>query len=52
MKVNPVAHAMEAARGLMIGGPVATHLVWVVVWGLGLLAVFAPLAVRAYRRRT
>ncbi|WP_061296764.1 ABC transporter permease [Herbidospora cretacea] len=50
--INPVAHAMEAARGLMIGGPVAGHLVWVVVWGVGLLAVFAPLAVRAYRRRT
>lgn len=52
VKINPVAHAMEAARGLMIGGPVAGHLVWVVVWGAGLLAVFAPLAVRAYRRRT
>ncbi|MBO3748927.1 ABC transporter permease [Streptosporangiaceae bacterium NEAU-GS5] len=52
VNVNPVNHMMEAARGLMVGGPVAEHLPWVGFWSIGLLAVFAPLAVRAYRRRT
>jgi oleandomycin transport system permease protein len=35
----------------MIGGPVAGHLMWTLVWMAGLLVVFMPLAVRAYRRR-
>jgi oleandomycin transport system permease protein len=35
----------------MIGGPVATHLMWTLVWMAILLVVFMPLAVRAYRRR-
>ncbi|WP_214108678.1 ABC transporter permease [Acrocarpospora catenulata] len=51
VEVNPVSHLMEAARGLMLGGPVASHAVWALVWSAGMLAVFAPLAVRAYRRR-
>ncbi|PRY31025.1 ABC transporter permease [Umezawaea tangerina] len=50
--VNPVAHMMEASRALMLGGPLGDHVVWVLVWSVGILAVFAPLAVRAYRRRT
>lgn len=48
---NPVTHAMEACRGLLTGGPVARPLLITVAWSAGLLAVFAPLAVRAYRRR-
>lgn len=51
VKVNPVVDLMEACRGLMIGGPVARPVTLSVLWGLGILAVFAPLAVRAYRRR-
>ena len=38
-------------RGLMIGGPVAENLMWTLVWMAGLLVVFVPLALRAYRRR-
>ena len=38
--------------GLMLGGPVATHLLWTLAWMAGLLVVFVPLAMRAYRRRT
>jgi len=52
VRVNPVNHAIEALRGLLLGGPVAGPLAWTVGWGLGLLVVFAPLAVRAYRRRS
>jgi oleandomycin transport system permease protein len=35
----------------MTGGPIAGHVGWTLVWMAGLLVVFAPLAVRAYRRR-
>ncbi|GAA3861739.1 ABC transporter permease [Saccharothrix violaceirubra] len=49
--VNPVTHAMNAARGLMVGGPVATSVLWTLAWSAIFLAVFAPLAVAAYRRR-
>ncbi|MCG5219395.1 ABC transporter permease [Streptosporangium sp. KLBMP 9127] len=51
VSVNPVAHVMDANRGLMLGGPVAGPVAWTLLWSAGLLAVFAPLAVRAYRRR-
>lgn len=51
VKVNPVSDAMAAARGLMVGGPVAGPATNTLLWALAILAVFAPLAVRAYRRR-
>jgi oleandomycin transport system permease protein len=50
-RVDPITQLVDAVRGLLIGGPVAGHLLWTAVWGLGLLAVFVPLALRAYRRR-
>ena len=50
--VNPVTHLVEATRGLLIGGDVAGPLLWSAIWALGIVVVFAPLAVRAYRRRT
>jgi oleandomycin transport system permease protein len=51
--VNPVNHVMEMARALMLGRtPVAGPIVWAVATSAGFLLVFAPLAVRAYRRRT
>ncbi|MFI5834697.1 ABC transporter permease [Micromonospora sp. NPDC051300] len=49
--VNPVADVMEAARGLIIGGPVAGPVTRSLLWTVAIIAVFAPLAVRAYRRR-
>lgn len=52
VKVNPLTNAADAARGLMTGGP-AFHGVWVtMVWSLGLTVVFAPLAIRAYKRHS
>ncbi|KQS71333.1 ABC transporter permease [Modestobacter sp. Leaf380] len=48
---NPVTHVIDTVRGLMLGGPVAGPLAWTVGWSLLLLAVFVPLAMRAYRRR-
>jgi oleandomycin transport system permease protein len=50
-KVNPITHLVDVVRGLMLGGPIASHLLWTAVWAAGLLAVFVPLALRAYKRR-
>jgi len=51
VNVNPISHLVTTVRGLMLGGPVQTHLLWTLVWMGILLAVFVPLALRAYRRR-
>jgi oleandomycin transport system permease protein len=50
--VNPVSGAVEATRGLLLGGPVAEHATETLLWSAALLVVFVPLAVYAYRRRT
>jgi oleandomycin transport system permease protein len=52
VKGNPVTFLTEAERGLLVGGPVATPAIRSLLWALGLFVVFAPLAVRVYRRRT
>jgi oleandomycin transport system permease protein len=52
VKANPVAHLVDAMRGLMLGGPIQRPLLLTLAWMVGLVAVFAPLAIRAYRRRT
>jgi ABC-type polysaccharide/polyol phosphate export systems, permease component len=51
VKVNPVTHLNEAVRNLMIGGPVAGPVMWWIGWAALFLVIFAPLAVRAYRRK-
>jgi oleandomycin transport system permease protein len=51
VKVNPVNHVILALRGLLTGGPVAGEVLWSLGWAVAVLAVFAPLAVRTYRRR-
>jgi oleandomycin transport system permease protein len=51
-KANPMTLLAAACRGLMIGGPVAVQAGESMLWALGILVVFAPLAVRAYRRKT
>lgn len=51
-KANPMTLLAEAMRGLMTGGPVAVAAGESMLWAVGILIVFAPLAVRAYRRRT
>jgi oleandomycin transport system permease protein len=52
VRVNPMTALTSAERGLLVGGPVATPAVHSLLWALGIFVVFAPLAVRAYRRRT
>ncbi|WP_375502421.1 ABC transporter permease [uncultured Jatrophihabitans sp.] len=51
VKVNPISHLVGTVRGLMLGGPVGHNLAWTFGWMAGLLAVFVPLALHAYRRR-
>ncbi len=50
VRVNPITHLTEAARALMHGTDVGGSIGWVLLWSAGLLAVFAPLAMREYRR--
>jgi oleandomycin transport system permease protein len=52
VNVNPITHLVGSVRGLTVGGPVASHLGWTFLWMGGLLVVFVPLAMRAYRKRT
>jgi oleandomycin transport system permease protein len=51
VKVNPLTHLVGAVRGLFLGTPVGDHVWWTLVWCAGLVVVFMPLALRAYRRK-
>jgi ABC transporter DrrB family efflux protein len=50
-KVNPVSVFSDAVRGLMVSGPVARPVVESLLWAAAFTVVFAPLAVRAFKRR-
>ncbi len=47
---QPVTKAVDAVRALCLGGPTAGPVLESLAWSLGIIAVFAPLAVRRYRR--
>ncbi|MFE9244542.1 ABC transporter permease [Nocardiopsis sp. NPDC006938] len=49
---NPVTHLVDAMRGLMLGGDAAAPAAWTLFWTVVITAIFFPLAVWAYRRRT
>ena len=51
VKVNPVSSVIDAARGLMLGGPVAEPVTKSIISMAVILAVFVPLAISRYRRR-
>lgn len=48
---NPLTHLVEAMRGLFLGTPMGDSVWWTLAWCVGLVAVFLPLAMRAYRRK-
>jgi oleandomycin transport system permease protein len=48
---NPLTHLIGTERALFGGAAMGSHLLWTFVWMAGLLAVFVPLALRAYGRR-
>ena len=49
---QPVTVAIDAVRALVLGGPTAGPVLQALAWTAGILAVFVPLAVRGYRRRS
>jgi ABC-2 type transport system permease protein len=49
VRLQPMSPTIEAMRGLAEGGPVLWPLLQAGVWAVGLVAVFAPTAVRGYR---
>jgi oleandomycin transport system permease protein len=51
VNINPVTHLTDAVRGLLTGGPVAQDAFIALGTCALILAVFAPLAVRAYRTK-
>jgi oleandomycin transport system permease protein len=50
-KANPITRLVDSMRGLMLGGPVTENLLITFAWMAGLLVVFVPLTLRAYKRR-
>jgi oleandomycin transport system permease protein len=51
VKVTPVTQVSDAARGLLLDRPLGRTLTASLLWTATILMVFAPLAVRAYRRQ-
>jgi oleandomycin transport system permease protein len=52
VKVNPVTLLTDAIRGLLVSGPVARPTLQALAWAAAIAVVFAPLALRAFRRRS
>lgn len=50
VKVNPVSHLVTAARDLANDGQVTGEVWWTILAGLVVIAIFAPLSVRAYKK--
>jgi ABC-2 type transport system permease protein len=48
VEVNPITHLTDASRALMHGTDPGNAVLWVLAWSAGLLAVFAPMALRLY----
>jgi len=52
VEINPVSKLSDAVRGLLTGGPVAGPAIAAVMASALIVAIFAPLAVALYQRRT
>jgi ABC-2 type transport system permease protein len=50
-EANPVTVVVNAARGLIVGAPQTDTILLAAAWIIGLVAVFAPLAIWSYRRK-
>ncbi|GGV39655.1 transport permease protein [Kitasatospora herbaricolor] len=49
---NPLSALADACRNLLNGGPLTHSVLIVVGWSVGVTAIFAPLAVARFRKRT
>jgi ABC-2 type transport system permease protein len=47
---QPVTYVINVMRSMALGGPIADDLWKSIAWLAGIFIVFAPLAVRAYKR--
>ncbi len=47
---QPVTAAVNATRALMLGGPTTEYVLQSLAWSIGIVVVFAPFAIRTYRR--
>ncbi len=52
VEINPVSKLSDAVRGLLTGGPVAGPATAAIMASALIVAIFAPLAVTLYQRRT
>jgi ABC-2 type transport system permease protein len=50
VKINPVSHLVSATRDLANHAVISGEVGWTLLAGLAVIAVFAPLSVRSYRR--
>jgi len=50
VKINPVSHLVSATRDLANYGTITSEVGWTLLAGLVVIAIFAPLSVRSYRR--
>ncbi|MEV4472379.1 MULTISPECIES: ABC transporter permease [Nonomuraea] len=50
VRINPVSHLVTAARDLANHATVSGEVAWTIVAGLAVIAIFAPLSVRSYKR--
>jgi ABC-2 type transport system permease protein/oleandomycin transport system permease protein len=49
-EVNPFTIVVDAMRSLFLGAPAGNNVWGAVAWSLGIIAVFATLSVRRYKR--
>jgi ABC-2 type transport system permease protein len=50
VSVNPVSHLVSATRDLANHGTVTAQVGWTLLAGVIVIAIFAPLSVRSYKR--
>ena len=50
MNINPVSHLVSATRDLANSATITSEVGWTLLAGFIVMAIFAPLAVRSYKR--
>lgn len=51
VEINPLTHLVDSLRALLLGDPAGNHILWTLVSMAAILAIFVPLALRAYAKR-